>query len=66
VRLESDYDLEMRIKTIIVPGESSQQSLNFGRQEMTGMKSITVYPMIGSTEKMVCENAGISLDLPKC
>jgi len=67
VRLESDYDLTMVIKGSAVPGETVQQSLNFGSQALTGVRSLTVYPLVGSAEeKSICQGAGITVALERC
>ncbi len=67
VSLESDYDITMNIRTGIDPGVSSPQNLNFGSQKLSGVRSLRVFPMIGSGDSMVvCTGAGISIPLERC
>lgn len=67
VVLESDYALTMVIKGTAAPGETVQQSLNFGGQALNGVRSLTVYPLVGSAEaKSICQGAGITVALKRC
>lgn len=67
VKLEADYDLTMRLKDELATGSMSQHDLGFGAQSLSGVKLLTVEPMItaggGST---LCDNAAISVALEKC
>ncbi len=66
VSIEADYRLTMLVKTLIRPGETSQHSLNFGNQELVGVKSLEIYPMVGSVDRRICKVAGISTEIKKC
>jgi len=64
VHLESDYELTMLIKRELGAGEAMQQELLFGQQDMSGARSLTVYPVIG--DRTVCDDSGITIDLKRC
>ncbi|MFH1064145.1 MAG: hypothetical protein V1729_03635 [Candidatus Woesearchaeota archaeon] len=66
VNIEADYGLTMLVKTRIDPGQTSQHNINFGNQELAGVRSLKIYPMIGSTTRKLCTVAGISTELNKC
>jgi hypothetical protein len=65
VQLESDYNLTMTIKEPIPPGETSQQSISFGSQGISGARSLRIYPLTGPNRN-VCENAAIYTELERC
>jgi hypothetical protein len=66
VYLESDYNITMLVRESIGPGESLSQDINFGNQGLRGMRSLTVYPLIGDAQGIVCSNIGITTDIEEC
>jgi len=65
--LESDYNVSMLVRSSVKPGETKSQQLFFGSQNMDGMKSMIVYPMIGDpAEKIICRDSKLTLELNKC
>ncbi|MBW2968481.1 hypothetical protein KY362_08425 [Candidatus Woesearchaeota archaeon] len=67
IYLESDYNLNMKVKTIMDPGDTKEQTLHFGTQELTGVKTLTIRPMITiDGEQVTCSDAGIQLLLTRC
>lgn len=65
VQLGSDDGLYMTIRETIGPGETSQQSLSFGTQDVLGSGTLSVYPLTGEGRE-VCGSASISTVLGRC
>ncbi len=67
VFLDADYDVTMVIRDEILQGAISQQDLSFGGQELSGIRMLTVYPVVGDgVHRTVCENSAISVEVDKC
>lgn len=67
VMLEADYNVTMLVKQKVLPGETVQESLNFGSDMLAGIKSLTVYPFVGDEGGMrECAAARITALIEKC
>jgi hypothetical protein len=67
MHLDADYGLTMLIRSEVAPGETVQQSLSFGSQKMTGVRSLTIYPLVGGVDNDdLCVEAAITAALRPC
>ena len=65
ILLESDYNISIVIKENVVPGYTSQQSLNFGSQNLANVKQLTIYPLVGENNA-ICRESSITTELEPC
>ena len=67
VHLDADYALTMLVRAEAAPGETVQQSLSFGSQKMDGLRSLTIYPLVGGVDNDdLCVEAAITAALHPC
>jgi len=67
VFLESDYNLTMVVKSTVSPGGTKQEQLFFGSQDLRGVKTLTVYPMIGDpAQRIVCTDSKLTIGMKEC
>jgi hypothetical protein len=67
LKLEADYGLTMLVRGSVGPGQTLQQGLGFGSQKLSGVRSLTVYPIVeGISGEDVCVEAAITAPLERC
>ena len=63
VVLESDHDISMSLRGILASGDSTKNRLSFGKQELRGVRSLSIYPLSGNS---VCYAKEATKDLVPC
>jgi hypothetical protein len=49
VVMHSDHRMSMSLRGALAPGESTRNILGFGKQELEGVRSLSIYPVAGSS-----------------